>query len=50
MEIVVSKIIANLYQEVYSLLELLDLEGGSYQFILWRIFSLEVKKGTFECL
>lgn len=47
MEIVVSKVIAYLYQEVYSLFELLDLERRSYELILWGIFSLKVKKGTF---
>lgn len=50
MEVVVSKVIANLYQKVYSLFELLDLERRSDQFIFRRIFSLEVKKGTFEGL
>ena len=48
MEIIVSKVITNLYQEVYSLLELLDLKRRSYQLILRGIFSLKVKKSTFE--
>ena len=48
MEIIVSKVITNLYQEVYSLLELFDLKRRSYQLILRGIFSLEVKKSTFE--
>lgn len=50
MEIIISKVIADLDKEVYSLLELFIVKNARRLFVNWEVLFLEVIECTFDCL
>jgi hypothetical protein len=50
MEVVISKVVTNLDEEVYLLLQLFDLEGWGDEFVFRGILTLEMQDGAFKGL